>query len=211
MNYYKCETNELMDKFLDEGVIYPENHLKLALTRIHPKAISFEEAIQKHFREIQVTKAIFPEQKPGEFSIPDGFEIDLEKSTSDKLILKSKKSNWEKLEKISGFWVNEFSIIYPEINHPTKQKHRNIFPSKEEAEASLALTQLLQLRNHVNGNWKPNWEDGEIKFMIIINLGRFLISTGIDFQRMLTFKNRKIAHTFLEENKELLEIAKPLL
>ena len=84
-------------------------------------------------------------------------------------------------------------------------------PSKELADAAVALLKLLFLRDYYNDGWKPNWKDNGDKHCIILYKGEFT-TIGYSFTfEVLHFKTKEIRDKFLEEQKELLEIAKPLL
>lgn len=84
-------------------------------------------------------------------------------------------------------------------------------PSEELANATVALLKLLFLRDYYNEGWKPNWKDNGDKHCIILYKGEFT-TIGYSFTfEVLHFKTKEIRDKFLEEQKELLEIAKPLL
>ena len=85
-------------------------------------------------------------------------------------------------------------------------------PSEELAEATMALLKLLFLRDYYNEGWKPDWDNDKVTKCTIENASNNLIVTNeITFSRPLYFKTELLAEKFLEEQKELLEIAKPLL
>nr|DAV67737.1 MAG TPA: hypothetical protein [Caudoviricetes sp.] len=50
-----------------------------------------------------------------------------------------------------------------------------------------------------------------LKFSIISSKGKIDKSEGYVVQKVMAFKDKEIRDKFLEEQKELLEIAKPLL
>jgi hypothetical protein len=108
---------------------------------------------------------------------PEGFEIDKENSTLELIRFKEKPKvkklpeSWEELEEIGGYYIHNSSIILPIDNTLCNHTTRNIFPSKEEAEAALALAQLCQLRDRYNNGWKPDWKDNTYKFPIYFEKG----------------------------------------
>ena len=84
-------------------------------------------------------------------------------------------------------------------------------PSEELANATVALLKLLFLRDYYNEGWQPDWKDSSDKCCITLRKGKFTPRIYyFDFE-VLHFKSIKIRDKFLEEQKELLEIAKPLL
>jgi hypothetical protein len=86
-----------------------------------------------------------------------------------------------------------------------------VAPNKELADATVALLKLLFLRDYYNDGWQPDWEDEEEKFSIQVCEGEFHTFESIECQRVVSFKTPEIRDKFLEEQRELLEIAKPLL
>ena len=93
-------------------------------------------------------------------------------------------------------------------------------PDEKTAKAFEALSKLIWLRDYYNEGWKPDWcNQYQEKFCIINFLGEIdLINYSKKskfeenkFYHVLTFKTEEIRDKFLEEQKELLEIAKPLL
>lgn len=74
-----------------------------------------------------------------------------------------------------------------------------------------ALKKLIILRDYYNEGWQPNWEDDEPKFTIGVYENEITTGDTYCLSWVLSFKSEEIRDKFLEEQKELLEIAKPLL
>jgi len=86
------------------------------------------------------------------------------------------------------------------------------YPTKEYAAASVALCQLLQLRQEWIGNWKPDWRDNSEKYVVSYYCDILQVLGGnYHYQEVLTFPEHKMAEEFLCDFRDLLEIAKPLL
>ncbi|WP_273084640.1 hypothetical protein [Capnocytophaga gingivalis] len=85
------------------------------------------------------------------------------------------------------------------------------YPTQELADASEALRRLLFLRDYYNEGWQPDWNDSSNKHCIILYKGEFIIIAYSFTFEVLHFKSIEIRDKFLEEQRELLEIAKPLL
>lgn len=86
------------------------------------------------------------------------------------------------------------------------------YPSQELADAAEALRKLLFLRDYYNGDWKPDLENSdEVKYCIKCYSTILIKDFYINGFKPLYFKSEEIRDKFLEEQKELLEIAKPLL
>lgn len=74
-----------------------------------------------------------------------------------------------------------------------------------------ALRKLIIFRDYYNNGWQPNWQDDEWKYFIEYYRGKLDVERTCCNGRVLAFKSKEIRDKFLEEQKELLEIAKPLL
>ena len=83
--------------------------------------------------------------------------------------------------------------------------------NEEYERAFEALKKLTILRDYYNEGWQPDWKNEEKKFSIEIYEGEFDTFESIECQRVFSFKTEEIRDKFLEDQRELLEIAKPLL
>ena len=89
-------------------------------------------------------------------------------------------------------------------------------PSKELADAAVALLKLLFLRDYYNEGWQPDFskETKNTKYCISKDAsGRFMKYDyyNYDFNNVLIFKSKQIRSKFWDEKLELMKIAKPLL
>ena len=86
------------------------------------------------------------------------------------------------------------------------------YPSQELANAAEALRRLLFLRDYYNEGWQPDWSNhNEIKWTIENVHNNLTVTNEYTFNQVMFFNSEKLAYKFLEEQRELLEIAKPLL
>ena len=85
------------------------------------------------------------------------------------------------------------------------------YPTQELADASEALRRLLFLRDYYNEGWQPDWSKKDKKYCIEYEETSISPIDHICNSRIMTFKTPEIRDKFLEEQRELLEIAKPLL
>ena len=147
--------------------------------------------------------------------IPEGYEIDKDNSTFELIVLKKIEDalpmSWEELEVITGFYMDSDSNIQKNCRIRTRFDNKNIFPTKELAEASLALAQLLQLRDRWNDGWVPNWKNSSTKYTIIVDTGNIVSHINCNTSMVMNFKTPELRNLFLTTFKDLLEIAKPLL
>ena len=148
---------------------------------------------------------------------PEGHVIDKENSKDGVIRFKKVESNkrpmsWMELKDISGYYINSDSKILPvDANTLTHADNRNIYPSKKLAEAALALSQLLQLRDAWN---ECNTEEiaGGIVWYGITNQKGEAEGMGSDYINMpLRFKTEETRDAFLKQFRPLIETALPLL
>lgn len=149
--------------------------------------------------------------------IPDGYEIDKERSTFERIVFKKigegLPESWEEfcsLTKRGGFFITASSHaqpIPPESGLLNTSYDRNILKSVNDCEAHLALMQLHRLRDCYRQGWKPTSND--------IGVSVFVDCHGVTREactsRFLSFPNREIAAKFAVNFKDLLSTAKELL
>ena len=137
---------------------------------------------------------------------PEGYELDEVKSSLDnqKVTVTFKKKepklpmSWEELGDIDGWYTETFSEVMDTDKQIPDHKNRNIWRTKELAEASLALCQLERLchawtegDNPLPDSWYPVYIDGKITIFL--------------------FKDYELRKKFQQTFKHLIKTAKPLL
>ena len=149
----------------------------------------------------------------------NGKVIDLENSdlSVGKIVFKKKENElptkWEDLKKLKGYYVNDLSEIF-NLRNANMTISKNLFPTKAEAEACLALSQLCQLRDAYNGEPLADWCDWsfpKMKFVIYFDENEIFTTEHFYTSSCLAFKTRELRDEFLENFRELIETAKPLL
>jgi hypothetical protein len=125
-----------------------------------------------------------------------------------------KVPRWEYIGEINGYYVNTSSLP-TEYQCPYRyDSNRNTFPTREHEEASIALAQLLQLRDskfYRNG-WKPDWSDEGLKYSVTIKsteLGAVVFISNYS-QEIFSFQDEETATRFMNDQAELLNIYKQL-
>ena len=154
---------------------------------------------------------------------PEGMEIDRENSTLECIRFKPKKKElpktWEEFcnnnpRREGEFYINDISEIR-ETSASTGGRYKNIdvnvLPSREYAEAMLALCKLIQLRDCYNDGWKPNWSDRSEKHCIFYSNGNVELFIRNSWSCILVFKSRELRNEFYNNFKDLIEQAKLLL
>ena len=144
--------------------------------------------------------------------IPKGLEIDLERSSlKDGVIVFKEKEvtevkSWEELKKIEGYFVDTHSIVNYFAKSIKYELNKNVFPTKEDAESSLALAQLLQLRKRVVGDWVVDWI-GRKHIYVIYRFEKEVVTGKNPFNfEFLSFETSEQAVTFKKNHEELLKI-----
>jgi len=148
--------------------------------------------------------------------IPEGYEIDQEKSTFEKIVFKEIKKalpkTWEDLKELSGCYVMLNSGIAITRGAKIASENRHIFKTEEQAKAAIALAQLSQLRDDYRQGWIPDYTNHlQVKYSIWFEKNEQKIS-GFWFRgEFLSFPSREIAEEFLNNFLDLINQARPLL
>lgn len=158
---------------------------------------------------------------------PEGYEIDQEKSTTSEIFFRKKDdrpSQWIDLFGCEGWRIspNIYDDNIPSFaptkydvsirkHHITKDTGKELWPTKELAEAALALSELMQYRQRWIGDWKPNWNEGSDKYTIARNKDMIHGDINMSEYKIMSFPTREMRVDFLNTFKDLLETAKPLL
>lgn len=161
------------------------------------------------------------ERKSIVIDIPDGMCIDESKSTFEKIVFKkkecSKPRSWEEYcNNLKG----EFYYIRDDRDSIGKSftctgvvsAYKNYVPSKELAEAFLAMMQLMSLRQAWIGDWEPDWKLPTAKYCIFRD-GTSRIAAGTTYcaARSLSFPTKEMAEYFIDCFKDLLNTARSLI
>lgn len=113
---------------------------------------------------------------------------------------------WEDLPRLTWFFVtNEGEIEEIEHSEGHCDYERNLFDTQEQAEASLAWSQLSQLLKHVNWDWKPDRTSSDSYYSIVGWEGKVSNGCGRYQSVFLAFKNKQDRDEFLETHRELIE------
>nr|DAI03494.1 MAG TPA: hypothetical protein [Caudoviricetes sp.] len=106
-------------------------------------------------------------------------------------------------------WLLENNKYDVSISDDSKATY---FTKDENYSAFEALRKLTIIRDYYNEGWKPDWKnDYENKSVILTENDKIKCEENYSYKRVLSFKSKEIRNKFLEEQIDLLEIAKPLL
>jgi hypothetical protein len=120
---------------------------------------------------------------------------------------------WEDLEYIKGYYVSLTSgvLFWDKEDEELEDADKNIFATKEQAEAAIALAQLSQLMEVYRQGWKPDWHDDQKKYGIGFYCGHIDVAEIVWTNIFLSFQSPEIRDEFLENFRDLIEKAKPLM
>lgn len=171
--------------------------------------------------ENPITSIKTENMKELKIEVPQGYEIDKEKSTFDKIIFKKIENKlpktWEEFcrqtrVRTEYFITNNSCIASIESRNREYNNDKNFLSSKEDAEAHLAMIQLHRLRDIYRQGWVPDWNAGLIsKYCIVFHAGSLEIREFGCTAHFLSFQSREIAQEFIKNFKDLIEKAKCLI
>lgn len=151
------------------------------------------------------------------WNIPEGYEIDKEKSNERKIVLKKiedkRVRSWneycKKMEGKDSYCFGTNWKIYSSTFGRTPALSE--FKDKEDAEALVAFVKLLKMRKDWVGDWNPDWTNDESKYTIINEGNLFVSSLNVAVSCPMSFPTEEMRDEFAETFTDLLVIAKPLL
>ncbi len=154
--------------------------------------------------------------KTFKIEVPNGYEIDKVKSTFENIVFKEVKKklpeNFDILDTVSGWYADDQSDLIHIKNIGTYwDKSGKVFATKEQAEASLALAQLSQLRDVYRNGWKPDWTNYDSKYCIDFKDNKIKKEIYYNTSVFLSFQDEETQDLFLENFRDLIEQAKPLM
>ena len=145
-------------------------------------------------------------------NIPEGYEIDKEKSTFEEIVFKKVEDSFSKLPKtweeyckqtegyVSYFWSSPNSIIKSWF-----EGSYNEFMTEERVKQYVALGKLLQLHDYWVSDWKINSDN------IYVIYKNVIMATLHNNDFPLTFPTREMAKEFKNCFEDLIKEAYPLV
>jgi len=152
--------------------------------------------------------------KEFKIEIPEGMEIDTDASSLIEGIIKFKKrvipkpKRWGDLDSVSGFKIGQDSEFTESYESSVSEWNKNIFPTLADAESSLALSQLLQLRKAWIGDWVADWSKGSLidKFTISRVDDKLSVNKTWTCYDELSFPYLEVANEFKDTFKDLIDV-----
>ena len=145
------------------------------------------------------------ETKEIKIQVPEGYEIDRELSSFERIVFKKKKdiNCWEDIKEISGYSITTKSNIVHWSKLSTIKDNRNIFLKEKQAKSALALAQISQLLPYYDGN--VDWHKVTDKYCLV-RVGSYIrIETWQTTYHFLAFNSREEAERFLKYNEQLVK------
>lgn len=153
-------------------------------------------------------------------NIPEGYEIDKEKSTFEEIVFKKVEDpfsklpkTWEKYCKRTKGYTSYYGYSINENTYETKfDGFYNEFFTKERVKQYVALGKLLQLRDYWVGDWKINSSSLTNTYLIYNNGVREIVVAKIYGENFpLIFPTREMAEEFKNCFEDLIKEAYPLV
>ena len=146
-----------------------------------------------------------------EIVAPDGYEIDREKSTFEKIVFKPVDKSWRsnKMEFIEGYYIDSQSQNIGPVNDITNIKtNKNVFVTEKQAKSALAMAQISQIM--VNDPrfggvvTDEEWNRDSIEKYVIVrhHNSAYFRKEGFSYN-FLAFHTPGQRELFYEENEDL--------
>jgi hypothetical protein len=137
--------------------------------------------------------------------IPEGYEIDKEKSSFEKIVFKKKVvvNCWEDLKHASGVYIDEDSRLDSAPAGLVLPHNKNVFLNEKYAKSALALAQISQLLPYYDTN--VDWESEDVKHCITRSKNNIVIGEWVQRYCILAFNRKYEAERFLKHNEQLVK------
>ena len=144
-------------------------------------------------------------EKEIKIQVPEGYEIDKEKSSFERIVFKKKKAIncWKDLEKISGYNITTENDIVHYSRLDVIEENKNVFLNEKYAKSALALAQISQLLPHYDSN--VDWGNAKYKYCINKEHNRIIINLWSSVYHFLAFNSMEEAERFLKYNEQLVK------
>ena len=137
--------------------------------------------------------------------IPDGYEIDKEKSSFEKIVFKKKieVNCWEDLKRVTGVYITDSNCIVPAAVGLVKPHNHNVFLNEKFAKSALALAQISQLLPYYDTD--VYWNILDPKYCICRVKKEIAILPFAKHYHILAFNTLSEAERFLKHNEQLVK------
>jgi len=144
------------------------------------------------------------DQKELRIQIPEGYEIDREKSTFERIVFKRKEDpkTYEEVANLflrgkRGFYTDHLGHINEVVKVDVTTLRPNAASTKNQLEWLLAVNKLQNVANYLNDGWKPDWNNkNETKWHITYDVENHEFIHGARhfmIRGEVCFKSKKLA------------------
>ena len=152
-------------------------------------------------------------QKELNISIPEGYEIDKEKSSFEKVVFKKKEKQVKTWEDLVGKCRIQSSIYISTIGEIISSSYgvysnndRNLFIDKKHAKSALAMAQISQLMPYYGGAiLNEEWKYSTRKYVISKYKNTIKDDYAVNLHYFLAFHTRWQRDMFLKYNEQLVK------
>jgi hypothetical protein len=144
---------------------------------------------------------------------PEGFEIDQQNSTFEKIVFKKSTNvkSWYDLRPKTAWYISAGSQITKLDGYILGRFNHNLLPTEEIAEAMLALCQLTMLRHEARNGWVPDYTNrNENKYCFHICENKWALANNYHVHEFFSFQTEEIRNEFFKNHIDLLNQVKPL-
>lgn len=153
------------------------------------------------------------EQKELKIEIPEGYDIDKEQSSFEKIVFKKKEQEvktWDDLIgnpiPSSSKYIRNNSDIERNVYNFNSYCDRNLFIDEAHAKSALAMAQISQLMPYYGGAiTDEEWKKSTNKYVINRRDGTTELWTNINAFSFLAFHTKEQRNTFLKYNEQLVK------
>ena len=109
------------------------------------------------------------------------------------------------INKENGFFIASNSTLGT-CNREMVLSDKNVFKTEKQARKALAYSQSTQLMalQCYNGDWKPDWNDGEEKYIIVRYGDNIVKDTIYRIYREISFRTEESRDAFFSNHMDLL-------
>lgn len=154
-------------------------------------------------------------EKELKVEIPQGYEIDKQKSTFKKIVFKKIPENpktWEEYCALTKGEPSYFTDCDNNICSTNNSGSNNEFSTKERAKQFIALGKLLQLRDYWVGDWEPDLPNNSVFAVVCSSPSMVVVIIGLTHTNLpLMFPTKEMAKMFKECFEHLVKEAYPLV
>lgn len=145
-------------------------------------------------------------EKEVKIQIPEGYEIDREKSTFERIVFKKKGLTYEDVARklFSGTWHfcldGDGCIESYQFCPDTRICDPNNATSREQLEQIIALNKLMNVAKYLNGDWKADWSDLKAYYIVFNTTDRrfVVVPAYIASGPYAYFASEDLAHQAIE-------------